>query len=134
MIFIDTGAFVARWLHRDQYHLESLAGWRLIAARGVRCATSSFVIDEALTLLGRRASYQFAAGRARNLYNSAYLEVLRPVQDDELAAIELFERYADQEVSFTDCVSFVLMQRRGLRKAFAFDRHFALAGFERWPE
>jgi predicted nucleic acid-binding protein len=57
----------------------------------------------------------------------------RPVeQTDELEALTAFERYAGQEVSFTDCVSFVLMRKHGSRKAFSYDRHFALAGFEFW--
>ncbi len=52
---------------------------------------------------------------------------------EELQAIELFEKYADQKVSFTDCISFVLMKKAGLNKAFTFDRHFRLAGFRCWP-
>ncbi len=42
-------------------------------------------------------------------------------------------KLADQGPSFTDCVSFVLMKRRRLRRVFTFDRHFAAAGFEMWP-
>ena len=40
---------------------------------------------------------------------------------------------ADQEVSFTDCVSFALMREAGIRRAFSFDRHFDLLGFQRSP-
>jgi predicted nucleic acid-binding protein len=50
-----------------------------------------------------------------------------------LGALERFEKYADQNVSFTDCVSFVLMQKHGIRTAFSFDRHFAMAGFDVEP-
>jgi uncharacterized protein len=38
-------------------------------------------------------------------------------------------KYADQGVSFTDCVSFAIMRRHKIRTAFTFDRHFKLAGF-----
>jgi hypothetical protein len=33
----------------------------------------------------------------------------------------------------TDCVSFALMRRHDLNRAFTFDRHFADAGFEVVP-
>lgn len=35
-----------------------------------------------------------------------------------------------RDISFIDRVSFELMRRRGLRRAFAFDRHFLDQGFE----
>jgi uncharacterized protein len=38
-------------------------------------------------------------------------------------------KYSDQRVSFTDCISFVLMKRERVKIAFTFDRHFSLAGF-----
>lgn len=86
-----------------------------------------------LTLLGRRADFTFAAERGRLLFASAQLIILRPDQEDELRGIELFEKYADQHVSFTDAVSFALMRRSGIETAFTFDAHFARAGFAVLP-
>lgn len=45
-----------------------------------------------------------------------------------LAAWDVFRRYADKQWSFTDCTSKVVMEKLGIRKAFAFDRHFAQFG------
>ena len=132
MIFIDTGAFLARHLPRDQHHRHARTGWKTITRRNLRCFTSNFVLDETFTLLARRASYPFAVTRARNIYSSEILEVLRPTHEDEVKALELFEKYADQKVSFTDCVSFILMRQAGIRRAFAFDGHFEHAGFILW--
>ena len=39
-------------------------------------------------------------------------------------------RFSDQEFSLTDAVSFEVMRRNRMTHAFAFDRHFAIAGFE----
>jgi predicted nucleic acid-binding protein len=133
VIFIDTGAFIARYVERDQHHSTALKAWRRLPKLGRRHYTSNFVLDETVTLLGRRSDYVFAADRARHLYASRALEILRPSQDDEIAAVALFEKYADQEVSFTDCVSFVLMRKLRIQRVFAFDRHFRLAGLETWP-
>lgn len=133
MIFIDTGAFLARYASRDQHHVAAVDGWQELGSQRRRCLTSNFVLDEVLTLLGRRVSYDFAAARAANLWGSAALTILRPDEKDELAAIELFSKFADQGVSFTDCISFALMRRHRVRRAFTFDRHFETAGFEAWP-
>ena len=133
MIFIDTGALVARYIKRDQYHVRATECWRKLERTESACVTSNFVVDEALTLLARRATYAFAADRARGLYASKAVRILRPAEADELDAISYFSKFADQEVSFTDCVSFVLMKRYGIQEVFAFDRHFALAGFKCLP-
>jgi len=42
--------------------------------------------------------------------SSKALTILRPEPDEERRALELFKKYGDQRVSFTDCVSFVLMK------------------------
>jgi predicted nucleic acid-binding protein len=133
VIFIDTGAFVARFVVRDQFHDEAVLAWDQLRDSELGCVTSNFVLDETFTLLARRTSYRFAAQRARNLLTSDQLEILRPGQDDELQALARFEKFADQRVSFTDCVSFELMKSRRVQRVFSFDRHFALAGFEMWP-
>jgi predicted nucleic acid-binding protein len=133
MIFIDTGAFVARHLARDQYHETAAAGWKQLARRGWPCLTTSFVLDEVVTLLARRAGAGFAAERARAILTSERLTVIRPDADDELVALEILEKFEDKDLSYTDCISFVTMRARGIRRAFTFDRHFRDAGFVLWP-
>ena len=133
MIFIDTGAYLRRFLKTDQYHSRSAAAWNLLKEQLEPCYTSNFVLDETITFLARRAGYSFAAQRALQLYTSNELHILRPLLEDELTAINVFEKFADQEVSFTACVSFGLMQKAEIKRVFSFDRHFERAGFELWP-
>ena len=133
MIFIDTGAFLARYIERDQHHATAQRAWPELGGSRQKAFTSNFVLDETLTLLARRISYSFAAERAAFIWASDALTILRPEESDELAALDLFRKYADQKVSFTDCISFALMKRHRLRRVFTFDRHFQAAGFEAWP-
>lgn len=133
MIFVDTGAFLGRHLAQDQHHADATRFWEEIRRADERCLTSSFVIDEAATLIGRRAGHRFAADVLRKLYASHAITLIRPDAEDELAAFGRFEKFHDQDVSFTDCVSFILMERRKVRRAFTFDHHFRIAGFEIVP-
>jgi predicted nucleic acid-binding protein len=133
LIFVDTGAFLAKYLRSDQHHAESLAVWERIERNKERVSTSNMVISELATLMARRSTYSFAAETIRNLYDSDIFDILRPDREDERLALRFFEKYADQEVSFTDCLSFALMRAHSIRQAFAFDRHFDLPGFTRIP-
>ncbi len=129
MTFIDTGAFLGRYLPDDQHHATALAGWAHLTAKRLPLCTSNLVLNETITLLARRADYRFAAERARIIHASSALRILRPTHEDERAAVDWLEKFADQKVSFTDAVSFVLMRRHRISRAFTFDRHFELAGF-----
>ena len=133
MIFIDTGAFIARYVERDQYHAAALPFWEELVESGVRCLTSNLVSCETLTLLARRTTYDFSARKGMELYSSKVLEILRPNKSDEVDALSWFHRLADQSVSFTDCTSIALMKREQIREVFAFDRHFRHAGLKVRP-
>jgi predicted nucleic acid-binding protein len=49
-------------------------------------------------------------------------------QEDILQAWEVYQSYHDKAWSFTDCVSLVVMERLGIKTAFAFDKHFRQFG------
>ncbi len=134
MIFIDTGAFLARYLRNDQHHRSAVSVWEKLGSNRDNCITSNFVLDEMFTLLGRRAGHGFAVQRAKNIYASQALTICRPDREDEIKALQFFSKYADQHVSFTDCISFVLMKRGKINRVFSFDKHFELAGFHMIPQ
>jgi len=134
MIFIDTGAFISRYISKDEYHSSSVRFWNQLKNSGERLFTSSFVLDETLTLPGRRGGYSFAAGKAGKFYTSKVMTILRPLIEDEHKEVDIFEKYADQKISFTDCISFVLMKKHGIDKVFSFDRHFEYAGYLLLPK
>ena len=130
--FVDTGAFVAKELARDQHHAEAVAGWAEAERNGLRLVSSDHVLDESATLLARRTTYAWAAEWGRDALDSG-IEWLRAEEQDWEQAFELMRKYADQAVTFTDCLSFILMKRMKLRHVFGFDHHFHAAGFRTWP-
>jgi predicted nucleic acid-binding protein len=132
VIFIDTGPFLARRVGRDSYHNEALAGWERLEQSKERIATSNFILQELSTLLARRAGCAFSVNALREIYDSSSLMILRPDLQDEIFALGLMEKIGDPAISFTDYLSFALMRKYRIHRAFSFDRHFALAGFEIW--
>jgi uncharacterized protein len=127
LIFVDTGAFLALYVKRDQYHRPAS---KIFPSLPRPFSTSNHVVDELATLLGRVAGYRYAADRITDLYASESIDVLPATRDDEIEAIRWMRKYADKEISFTDCVSFAMMRRLGMRTAFTFDHHFRDAGFQ----
>ncbi len=127
MIFADTGAFLAFYRKKDQYHREAAALWPTLRRPVL---TSNHVLDELATGLARLTGYGYAADCVAEVYASPAVDVIASTREDEIEAIRWMKKYADQEISFTDCISFALMRRHQIRTAFTFDRHFRDAGFQ----
>src|SRR5258706_13966004 len=120
MIFVDTSAFVAFHRKNDQHHKEAARLWPTLVRPVV---TSSHVIDELATGLGRAAGYRFAADCVGEIFTSPSINVVETFREDELGALRWMRKYADHDITFTDCVSFAIMTRLQIRTAFTFDRH-----------
>ena len=59
--------------------------------------------------------------------------VVFQANQDHKQALAVLARYQDQDFSYTDAVSFAIMERLGIRTAFAFDADFRIYGFEVVP-
>ncbi len=119
---------------RDQAHERATTVWQALQAARRELLTSSLVLAESHGLIARRigsaAGLQFldafAGGRGRYV---AWVD-----QELTSAAVERWlRRRPDQALSLTDATSFELMQREGVREAFAFDLDFERAGFRTLP-
>ncbi|MBI2093331.1 MAG: PIN domain-containing protein [Candidatus Omnitrophica bacterium] len=128
--FIDTSAFAALYHRNDAYHEQAKQIWTFLRQRQAILYTTRDVISETITLVRRRTSYRQAVICGNDLWASPVLEILRSDARQDSEAWEFFQRYTDKEFSFVDCLSFVLMKELRLQWAFAFDQHFAQAGFE----
>ena len=128
MIFIDTGAFIARYMKYDQYHQLAMKKWGSIL-KSPDLYTSNHVIDETITFLLRRTDPDFAVEKAEILLSTDVIHTLRSDQEDEQEALEILKRYKDQKLSFTDCITSALMKRYKIDRIFTFDSHFRLFGY-----
>ncbi len=132
MIFIDSGAFVARFRKSDDAFTLSQAGWTRLEQTGRRCYTNNLVIAESMDLIANYAGTGVASSFLRSLLESE-IHVFRDTAEEDFEATDLMLKYSDQHIGFTDCVSIVQMRRNKIRTVFGFDRHFQFAGFTLWP-
>ncbi len=132
-LFVDTGALVARVLPRDQFHRASRRGWDTLENIAAPLFSSEHVLDEAATLLARQAGGVYAAQWARDHLASHEIVWLNAGREEWQEALRWLEKFSDQKLSVTDCLSFALMRREGVDTVFGFDRHFERAGFDLWP-
>jgi predicted nucleic acid-binding protein len=133
LIFIDTGAFVATDLSRDQFYQRSRQIWDQLEDSDVRLYSSDAVFQETMGLLHARGGSDFAIRWAEIHFRGELITWLPVDAPARQAALPWMKKYADQGVSFVDATSFVLMRRENIRHVFGFDRHFAAAGFRLWP-
>jgi predicted nucleic acid-binding protein len=125
MIFVDTGAWFAAVTPSDPTHPHASA---FLAANQEQLITTDYVIDETLTLLRARGEYRRALALGERLFAGDVAEVVYLTEEDVRRAWEVFRSYADKEWSFTDCASRAIIERLGIKTAFAFDRHFRQFG------
>lgn len=128
-VFVDTGAWIALALTRDPLHARARAAWEQLLGAGARFHTSVPVVLETFTFLDRNAARDVARAWKDSLKTVSCLRVLPATGKDLEQAWRYFERPDLHKLSAVDALSFVLMAQRRIRVAFAFDSHFAAAGF-----
>jgi len=94
-----------------------------------RQLTTNAVLYESHALIMRHLGRDVAARFLEELLGSTTIFV-RVRALDERRARDIIDRYADKDFSFVDALSFVVMDRLGIRYAFTFDQHFAQYGLQ----
>ena len=134
MIFVDTGAWYALKATDDRFHRDAVIFYDFLkSGRHGSLVVSDYILDETSTLLmdtkGGDTATRFLDEILRS--KSVHLIWLDPQLFHE--AVKTFTTGSSRGWSFTDCTSFELMRRLKITEAFAFDRHFSEAGFNRLP-
>lgn len=127
--FVDSGAWIALALSRDALHAPAREQWDLLNATGAKLHTSVPVVIETFTFLERNANRDVALAWKDSIHQPGAVTIL-PCELRDLAQSWVYFRRADlNKLSAVDATSFVIMKRQRIRLAFAFDHHFAVAGF-----
>ena len=127
MIFADTGALYALLVEGDDKH-EAAVAWWFSEERAGPCVTTDYVLAELLNLMNARGKKQRARAVAEDLRTGRLADMARVSEVDFNAAWSVYVDRHDKPWSFTDCTSYVVMQRLGIGTAFAFDADFRQFG------
>ena len=135
-MFIDTGAWDAIADRGDKHHEDALRFRDEIAGK-YTLVTTNYILDELHTLLLLNIGYPETVvfkGELDILIEEQVLEIVWVTEDIAEKAWKLFEQFnQDKQWSFTDCTSYVVMQKLGMTEVFAFDHHFEQMRFIRRP-
>lgn len=124
--FVDTGYWLAVVNEDDAYHDRAAALVRSI--RGSLLTTEAIVVELG-DALARPRWRAVGAALIRELRADPNLEIVSIDSVLVDRAFNLYQSRADKDWGLTDCVSFVVMQDRGITEALAADQHFLQAGF-----
>jgi predicted nucleic acid-binding protein len=129
LVFVDTWAWLALALRKDQFHDAAKQRHAALVAAGKRYVTSDYILSELATQLFRSLpavqAEQFFAAVLQGCDSGAYqLELVTPQRFAK--AWEFRQRYADKpQISFVDLTSMAIMNEMGVVDVFTGDAHFA---------
>ena len=126
-VFVDTSGIMAMLVANDGFHRQAKNTFKRLAQDGVALVTSSYILVETYTLLGRRLGLE-----AVQTFRSEFAPVFDVVwvdQDLHDAGLDLLAREGRRDLSLVDATSFVIMRRQRIDDAFTYDSHFSEAGF-----
>ena len=132
-LFVDTGAWYALADSSDQYHDEAVKIYPKLLGNYHPLKTTNLVVAETHILIRRCIGYQAAIAFLENIASSPRVFKIYSDSMLEEGAESILRQYQDQDFSYTDAVSFVVMKQYGITEAFSFDKHFATAGFTLIP-
>lgn len=132
-IFVDTSAWIALVDKDDSHHKEAASSYPLLLKNHRNLITSNFVIAETYIIILNELGHKLAIDFLEKLKASPRILKIYSNEDIEAEAEPILAKYSDQDFSYTDAVSFVIMKRQKIRKAFSFDKHFVIAGFVNIP-
>lgn len=123
--FADTFVFLAMLNRNDGKHAAAVQA--LYAARGSLVTTAWVLTELADGLCAARSLALFVAMEER-LRRDPRVTIIPAEDATYQEGLELYRQRTDKDWSLTDCISFVVMRRRGIVEALTGDHHFEQAG------
>jgi len=120
----DSSAILALLDADDADHERAVTVAEHVASERRPSFVTNYIEAEAHALLLRKLGRAIA----REWLLTARLPVLRAFPQEEEHAKAILFRHTDRDWSLCDAISFAVLESRGARTAFTFDRHFRQYG------
>jgi len=130
-VLVDTSALVAMVDADDPPHEAARDAWAAMLAHSTSLVLTNLMLVETLAVLSRRMGMEVVTAFCqRQLPLVDLYEVDTPLL---LTAVDTWVAARRGDLSLVDVVSFLVMRREGITRAFTLDPHFAEQGFECLP-
>ena len=127
-VFLDTVGLLGFWNEDDQWHPQAAAVFRELRRLRTRLFTTSYIIAECANAMARWTDRHCVETLVRTLEGTG--GVIFPSDADWHEAWTRYTAGHAGAPGLVDELSFVIMWRLGLHRAFTNDAHFRSAGFE----
>ncbi len=129
IVFIDTSAWLALINEVDRDHIKAKRIRDKLLAGKKRFLLTDYIIIEIANSLCKVRWRPYAVKLIISIQQTEYIEIIKINKDIYEEAWNLYSDRTDKEWSLTDCTSFVVMKKYGIRDAFTSDHHFEQAEF-----
>jgi predicted nucleic acid-binding protein len=128
-VFLDSGYAIALSVESDEHHPRAEELAEQLEAERTRLVTTRAILLEIGNALSKKRYRNAAVELLDALEQDATIEIV-PLSEELFAqAFEFFRSRPDKEWGLVDCVSFIVMRKRGLTEALTPDKHYEQAGF-----
>lgn len=128
-VFLDTSFAIALSAITDQNHARAVDIANQLEKSNTRLVTTQAILLEIGNALSKQRYRVAAVQLLESLVSDPNVEIVAMSNDLYNAAFNLFRNRSDKEWGLIDCVSFVVLQERGILEALTADDHFNQAGF-----
>jgi uncharacterized protein len=128
-IFLDTSFAIALSSVTDQNHVRAVQLANQIETDKTRLVTTQAILLEIGNALSKQRHRVAAIQLLESLETDPSVEVVLFTNSLYKLAFNLFKQREDKEWGLVDCISFIVMQDRGITDALTADTHFQQAGF-----
>jgi len=128
-VFLDTAYAIALSSPSDLLHHRTTILADQLEKSSTRMITTRAVLLEIGNALSKQR-YRAAAAKLLNaLETDPNIEIIPLLDELYWRALQLYQERIDKDWGLTDCISFVVIQERGMIEAFTPDEHFQQAGY-----
>jgi predicted nucleic acid-binding protein len=128
-VFLDTSFAIALSSVTDQNHERAVELAHQIETTRTRLVTTQAILLEIGNALSKQKYRTAAIQLLESLETDPTVEVVLLANSLYTVAFNLFKQREDKEWGLVDCISFIVMEDRGITDALTADNHFQQAGF-----
>jgi len=131
-VFVDSGGWIACINKNDKNHSKAANYLKKLRKNNVMLVTTDYIKDETISWLRENIDHKTAM-KAIELWEKAEKndELKTCWVSNEIAkeANDIFRKFDDYKLSYTDCTSLVICRKLKVDKIFGFDENFNELGY-----